>query len=423
MDSVSLMQRNFRNLYADAFWFGALSGTTVGFLAIFAARLGANSFQIGLLTAGPALVNLAVSLPAARWLESRPLIGASFWSAALSRVGYFALILLPWFFNQHDQIRSMIWITLYISLPATVWVIGFNALFAEVVPSQYRAEVVGKRNALLAISMTIATLLSGFLLERIIFPLNYQVVFALGALGAAMSAYHLALLRPAPAPASLAFRTNGLAFLGVAQFRNLLRRVEQLPLGGGTALRSFLHLDLLRGRLGIFMAAYLLVYLFQYLCIPLFPLAYVADLKLSDGMISLGSGLFYLMMFLVSLRLKWLAARFSHHQLLAAASIGLAAYPLMMGLARGPGMYLAASLAGGVISAVLSASLINRLMEVVPEQERAAGMAFHNLALNLGILVGSLTGPLMGEWLGYQGGLMLGAGLRLLAGLLMIWWG
>jgi len=421
MDSFSLMQRNFRNLYADAFWFGVLSGTTVAFLAIFAARLGASSFQIGLLTAGPALVNLAVSLPAARWMERRSLIEVSFWSAVLSRVGYFALILLPWIFNQHGQVRSMIWITLYISLPATLWVIGFNALFAEAVPSQYRAEVVGKRNALLAISMTIATLLSGLLLERITFPLNYQAVFGLGALGAALSAYHLALLRPAPR--SPLPRTNGLGLGGVAQFRSLLRKVEQLPLGGGTALRSFLHLDLLRGRLGSFMAAYLLVYTFQYLCIPIFPLVYVADLKLSDGMISLGSGLFYAMMFLVSLRLKWLAARFSHHQLLTAAAIGLASYPLIMGLARGPGLYLVGSITGGVVYAVLSASLVNRLMEVVPEQERAAGMAFHNLALNLGILAGSLTGPLLGGWLGNQEGLMLGAGLRLFAGLLMIWWG
>jgi predicted MFS family arabinose efflux permease len=209
----------------------------------------------------------------------------------------------------------------------------------------------------------------------------------------------------------------------LVHFRNTLRKVENLPLGGGTALRSFLHLDLLRGRLGLFMTSYLLVYLFQYLCIPLFPLVYVDTLKLTDGMISLGSGLFYASMFLVSLRLNWLARRFSHHQLLTATSIGLMAYPLLIGLARAPAMYLIGSLVGGINYAILSASQINRLMEVVPEQERAAGMAFHNLALNLGILVGSLAGPVMGEWIGYQEGLILGAGLRFLAGLLMIFWG
>lgn len=423
MDSFPLMQKNFRNLYADAFWSGVLAGSTAAFISIFAARLGANSFQIGLLTAGPALINLAVSMPAVSWLEGRPLIKASFWSAVLSRVGYFLLILLPSVFHPQNQVSAMIWITLYISLPATVLAISFNALFAELTPNQYRAEVVGKRNALLAVSMTVATLVSGLLLDRISFPLNYQVVFGLGALGVALSTYHLACLKPLPlAASSQAFKSNGLALGGLAQFRVMLRKVENLPLGGA-ALRSFLHLDLLRGRLGWFMTSYLLVYLFQYLCIPIFPLVYVQSLHLTDGMISVGNGLFYGSMFLVSLRLKRLAARFNHHQLFAASSISLTAYPLLIGLARGPTVYLLGSLAGGVSYALFSASLINRLMEVVPEQERPAGMAFHNLALNLGVLIGSLTGPALGEWAGYQEGLLIGAGLRFLVGLLVIVWG
>ena len=39
---------------------------TLAFVAIYAARLGATGFQISLLTAGPAVVNLFFSLPAGR---------------------------------------------------------------------------------------------------------------------------------------------------------------------------------------------------------------------------------------------------------------------------------------------------------------------------------------------------------------------
>lgn len=49
---------NLRQLYWDVLWFGVLAGSTIAFVAVYATRLGASSFQIGLLSAGPALVNL-----------------------------------------------------------------------------------------------------------------------------------------------------------------------------------------------------------------------------------------------------------------------------------------------------------------------------------------------------------------------------
>ena len=139
-------------------------------------------------------------------------------------------------------------------------------------------------------------------------------------------------------------------------------------------------------------------------------------------MISLGSGLFYGAMLLTSLRLKGWAVRYGHRRLLIVSAIALGSYPIIIGLASGPFLYWVASFLGGAIYGVVSASLINRLMEVVPEQQRAAGMSFHNLVLNLGILLGSLAGPFMGDHLGIQEALILTGGLRLLAGLLMIFW-
>jgi len=155
------LRANFHNLYLDVFWFGVLSGSTIAFVTIYAARLGASPFQISLLSAGPAVVNLVLSLPAGRWLENKALVPATFWSAALQRLGYLALIVLPWFFSDQWQIWAVILITLLMSIPGTLLAISFNALFAEAVPPDWRAEVVGKRNALMAVSLTATTLLSG----------------------------------------------------------------------------------------------------------------------------------------------------------------------------------------------------------------------------------------------------------------------
>lgn len=452
------LRSNFRHLYADIAWFGLLSGSVLAFLNIYAARLDASAAAIGLLTAGPAVVNLFFSLPAARWLEGRSFIPASFWSSLVQRLGYVVIAMLPGLYAEQVQVIGLIGITLLMSLPGTLLAISFNALLADTIPAEFRAEVVGRRNALLAVSMTLSTLVCGQVLDAVNFPRNYQIVFAIGAIGALCSTYHLGRLvprgtisdgswqttlrilvpgwgnKPAGAHPSIA-QDSGAAGSGAASSRvpeseargdqvrdepayNTRHARNGLSMGG-----SLLNVSLLRGSFGRFMAAYLLFYAFQYLVLPLFPLAFVNTLALSDGMISLGNGLFYGSMFLVSLRLNRLAHRFGHHRLLVAGTMGLALYPLLIGLARGVPLYLVASLFGGIVWAVLSASLINRLIERVPEDSRAAGMAFHNLALNLGILVGSLVGPVLGDWIGLDEAILLGAGLRFLAGVLMIWWG
>lgn len=413
MSSYTITRSNIRHLYADIFWFGLLSGSAMAFLNVYAARLGASGLQIGLLTAGPAIVNLWVSLPAGSWLEGRPLIPITFWTSLASRSLYVLLIFLPWLFDDRLQISVMIWLTLLLSFPGAILAISFNALFAGVIPENRRADVVGRRNAILAVSMILSTLLSGLILDHVVFPLNYQIVFAIGAVGGWMSSYHLGRLQATDAPAVDRANTPR-ADVDATQARLPTRPFLRLP-----AMR----LELLRGPFGRFMAAYFIFYTFQYLCLPLFPLAYVHDLKLTDGMISLGSGLFYVTMFLISLRLSRLANRFGHRALLAAAGMAFSVYPLLLGAARGPLLYWVASALGGLVWGTISASLINRLMERVPLQQRAAGMALHNLAFNLGILAGSLSGPALGEWLGVQPALLLGSGLRFLAGVLLLLWG
>ena len=413
------MQRNFRQLYADVFWYGLLSGSAIAFVTIFAARLGATSFQISLLAAGPAVVNLLVSLPAGLWLANRPAIRVTYRAAMLHRFGYLLLIPLPWLFGENTQIWALILITLAMSLPGAILAISFNALFAEVVPPDWRGEVVGRRNALMSISMVISTLLCGQLLDRIVFPTNYQLVFAIGVVGAAFSTYHLGRLRLDQAPAVFNDPPPGELPDGLDQLQ---------PVGSGRtsparAIRSMLRIDLLRTSFGTFLAVYLIFYIFQNMPLPLFPLVFVNELELSDGVISLGSTLFYLAMTLISLGLGRLSRRYGHYHMLVTGGLLYGLYPLIIGLARGAPLYYTASVVGGLVWGITSASLLNRLMEKAPEDERSASMALHNLVLNFGVLTGSLSGPLLAEVAGLQEALLIAAGLRLLAGILLKIWG
>jgi MFS family permease len=410
------LRSNFRALYADIFWFSVLAGSALGFLSIYLTRLGATAFQISLLTAVPAVVNLLFSLPAARWMERKNLFPVTFWSSVLHRSGYLLFIPLAWIFSNEQQIWAIVLLTLLMSIPGTTLAIGFTSMFADVVPPDWRAEVVGKRNALSAVSLTVTTLLSGQILDRVVFPLNFQIVFAIGVLGAGLSTYYLGkLVTPTGQPA----------------WRRVKPPTVSEPLSQAPRLRWWQQLNplkmtrisLLGPSFAWFMAVYLLFYTFQYMSIPLFPLVQVRILDLSNGMISLGSTLFFMVMTIVSLRMVEISTRLGHKRTLALGASLYGIYPLLMGLARGPALFWTASLLGGGVWAITNAGLVNRLMEKVPQNERTSGMALHNLVLNLGIMVGSLSGPLLGAWLGLQPALLVNSGLRFLAGLLFWIWG
>ncbi|MFO3797704.1 MAG: hypothetical protein ACK8QZ_10555, partial [Anaerolineales bacterium] len=109
----------FVHLYLDIAWFGVLNGTTLTFLNVYAARLGASGVQIGLLASLPALVNLLLALPAGHWLENQDVHKAVFWTSVFYRLGYFLFVFLPWLFVPPIQIQALIWLSLLMAIPLT----------------------------------------------------------------------------------------------------------------------------------------------------------------------------------------------------------------------------------------------------------------------------------------------------------------
>jgi predicted MFS family arabinose efflux permease len=424
IEKSSLHGENFRNLYADIAWYGLLAGSAIAFLTIYAARIGASSLQIGLLTAGPAVINLVFSLSAGRWLENRPFIPVTFWTSIVHRLGYLVLVPLPLLLSTQLQVWSLVLLTLVMSLPGTILAISFNSMFADVTPPDQRAQVVGRRNVVFAISVTLTTLLCGQILDRVIFPLNYQVVFAAGVFGALLSSYHLGRLRKAnqAPPLRLGKPMGDFARPGSLRFPDAVRLSTGLRFLTRSSGRPLLRLDLLRSSFGPFLAAYFLFYTFQFLPLPLFPLFYVNELNLSDGAISLGTALFHFLVVMGSLRLGHWSARFGHRWIMVTGALLFGSYPLLLALSTSATLFWVASITGGFIWAILNGGMVNRLMERVPEDDRPAHMALHNLALNLGILIGSLAGPLLAEWIGLRDALWVASALRILGGVLLFLW-
>ncbi|GIV76885.1 MAG: hypothetical protein KatS3mg050_1279 [Litorilinea sp.] len=286
----------FLHLYWDIAWFGILAGSSMAFLSVYAARLGADAFQIGLLNAGPAAVGLLFTMPAGHWLRRRSVGKAVFWSAVAGRIHYLWWIFLPLLLPAQSQIWLFILLVLLMTIPGTVLAVGFNALYAAAVPPEWRSHVVGIRNALLSLVYVATSLLCGYILDHTPLHTGYAIIFGLGFVGAVMSTVHLWFLRqttPEELPEEETIRAPLGDFARPGHIRLLgLNLRTAVGLRAFTRSRDLLRLEVLQGRYGRVVAALFAFHFAQYLPIPIFPLYWVEQLHFNDGSISLGTAAF-----------------------------------------------------------------------------------------------------------------------------------
>jgi MFS family permease len=415
-DVPTEFRSNFLHLYLDIAWFGVLSGSAVNFLNIYAARIGATGFQIGLIGAMSAVVSLFLAIPAGRWLQSRYMGKAIFWTSVFYRVGFIFFIFLPWLFHEQGQIWAIITITFLMAIPLTPLGVGFNALFAEAVPSEYRAHVAGNRNIMLSIAFMITSLISGYILDNFTFPSGYQIVFAIGAFGAGMSSLHLYFVRP------LNVNTN----LSIKNERTIQAQPEPVSIKTTPSPRniiSTLRLDIWETSFRRILLCMLGFHLTQYIAIPIFPLYYVNELHLNDDHIGIGTALFYLTVLIGSTQLRNFVHRSGNKNVTAWGVIGMAMYPFLLSMSSAVWHFYGISLIGGIVFALLNGAYANYMLEHIPANDRPSYLAWYNIALNVAVLLGSLGGPAIADLLGLSNSLILFAILRLFAGLAILKWG
>ncbi len=410
---------NFNNLILDIAWFGVLNGSAIAFVAVYATRLGANAFQLGLLNATPAVVNLMFALPAGRWLQSRPLSRATFATSILHRLFYLVWVFLPLLFTSQGQVWALVALTVLMSIPGTALAIGFNGMFAAAVPPEWRGQIVGTRNAAYALTSIVVTLACGRLLDVLPFPLGYQVVFAIGALGAAMSSLHLWRIRPAdehrrPGTGHSLGDWADPGESGAAQSLRLSVGLRFLTRANPLSSRWFNPLRDLTFRKVLFLV--LAMHLALFLAVPLFPLFLVREIQLSDQFIGLGNSIFYVALFVASAQLDGVTRRFGNRRTMALGIIVISLYPAILSQATGPTLYPLASIMGGAGWALAGGAVGNYVLEKTPDDSRPSYLAWYNMSLQAGILLGSLIAPALAGWWGLTIGLLFAAACRFLIG-------
>jgi MFS family permease len=401
-------QSNFIHLYLDIAWFGVLSGTAVNFLNVYATRLGASGLQVGLLTAMAAVVNLFLAIPAGRWIEKRHTGRAVFWSSVLFRLGYALWIPLPWLFDAQGQIWALIVLAFLMAIPLTPLGVGFNALFAEAVPDRFRAQVAGTRNITFAIAYMLSSVAAGYILKILPFTEGYQVLFAIGAFGAAISSYHLYHVRPLEETSPLP---------------SLPKLVSTTQANSPSGIKSTLRLDIWKTPFRNVLHALFLFHLVHYLSGPVYPLFNVRVLHLSDNQIGIGTAFYYLSVLISSTQFRRIAQHYGHKKVTGWGVAGMSLYPFMLAGTQAIWQFYVVSFLGGILFALVNAAHINYMLENIPPDDRPSHLAWYTIILNIAILGSSIAGPAIAEVTGLINALIIFGMLRFLSGLAILKWG
>ncbi len=386
-------EANTRYLYQEIAWWGILSGLASSFLSVFVLRLGGSNTLIGLLTSLPALITVLSLVPAGRLVErQRSRLRVVLLSNVLIRLTYLLVALVPLVFVTF-RAEVVVAVVILGTIPASMSVVAFPSMLADVVPLERRARVVGLRNFLLSLTSTLAVLLGGWFLELVSFPANFQWLFAAGFVTSLASTYYVSRLKvpdaPMPPPMAAAPRMQ------------LARRLRD-HLGMLAGNRAF-------GRFALCAFAY---HWGLYLTIPLYSIYWVRYLHASDSWIGfIGMVLGAVTALAFPFWGRQVSRRGTRKVLLVSAFAGTL-YPILTGLSPTVEALLVAAVVGGVATAGFGLSLFNRLLEVTPDERRPSFLAAYNVLINVAVFVAPLIGTGLIDSIGIVNALLLGGLLR-----------
>ena len=260
----SVEERNVRNVIVDGIGVGIASGIGT-FLSVFLVRLGASSFQVGLLTAMPAMTGMLLAIAVSRFLERQRNI-VPWYSRArfLVLMSYVVTGLIP--FLSRDQAPNLIIaVWALATLPQTIVNVAFTVVMAQVAGPNRRYYLMSRRWSILGFTNAVVVASVGRFLDVVAFPINYQIAFLASFVGGLLSLiFSSRITIPDRQPEAEADAEGGLARL-----RTQLGVIRESPRFARFLMSQFVF------RWGLSMA------------IPLLPLYWVRQLNASDTAIGL----------------------------------------------------------------------------------------------------------------------------------------
>lgn len=393
----SQVERNTWYLYVEVFW-AALLSAAAAFNAPFAVRLGASNAMIGWLSSIPSLIAVAVLIPSARFLERKANRAPWVWgSLFIARLGYGVIAIFPWLLAAH-RAEAMVGLLIAISVPSTFFSAGFNPLLADVVPERDRARVFANRNMIVSATVAVLTYAAGRWLEAAPrigwadFPVNYQVMYIAGFVGAVLSSANLLRIK---VPESKVVGRKARVRTGKPSLAHLRFALQEN--------RDFVRIILNT-----------LVFNFgAWLVGPLYIIFFIRELGATDGWIGLNSTLANVGVIAgYALWRRWIRKLGYARTLLVTVPLA-SSYAFLVSLFPN----LTAILAWGVwinlVNPGVDLSHFNILLKLCPEERRASYIATFSTMMNVGAFIGPMIGVALTSVLDIRVLLLIGGAIRL----------
>jgi Na+/melibiose symporter-like transporter len=392
VDATPLQRLNFLNVQIDAIGIG-IASAAAQFLPIFFTRLGATNFQVGLLTAMPALSGLVLAIIVGRFLQTRRQIVPWFSVARLLVISAYALTgLVPFFVPEELAVPAVLLIWLFATIPQIVVNVAFSVVMNAVAGPAKRYELMSRRWSLLGLTTALTVAITGQVLDRLDFPINYQIVFMGLSLGGLISYYFSSHIRlpDAEVPPGIT---------GLSLGSRLKENYELIK-----KERPFLSFNLKRF---VFLTG-------QSLAIPLFPLYYVRVLQASNSWIGLiataQTSVMLIGYFFWTRQSRRRGSRF----VLLWTTLGLSLFPAMVASTRQIEWIVVIAGLGGILQAGIDLVFFDELMKTVPEESCATFVSYAQSIQYLSSFIAPLIGTSLATWIGIPGAMLVSTGIRLL---------
>ncbi len=394
---LSSENRNIINFTIDTALQGLMMGGIFNFLSVFVVRLNATNLLVGLLTSLPALVMALYSIPAGHIVErQRNLVRYTNLVRLFHRGSFLLIAVLPFFVEQGlAEIIVIIWALK--SLPATLLESSWMAVVAEVIPPERRARVNGVRWAILSVVTAISTATFGYILERLPFPLNYQIVFFISSIGGTLGIYFFGQLRiPENVPPA---------------------RKEKLHLPLKQRVQDYLRAMNVPAFVNYEIAATALRFGAN-LPVSLYSIYWIRHLGAGDvwiGWQATAGKVALIFGYVIWGRL--ISHRGYRLPLLICTTL-LGLYPILTGLARDQLWLPFIAIVQGFFSTGIDISFFDTLLTVSPADRRPSFIALNTMLANLTLFLAPLVGTWLADWIGIPGIFFIAGGFHFLTTLL-----
>jgi MFS family permease len=388
--ALQIQKKNFRYVQIDAIGVG-LASAAGPFLPVFLTKLNATPTQIGLLTTMPGVTGLFLALIVGRFLQTRSNIVPWFSVARLAVLSCYALTgLVPFFVPDEYVVVAILLIWAFATIPQTMVAIAFSVVMNAVAGPQGRYALMSRRWSILGLTSAITAAIVGQVLDLIVFPHNYQLVFLGLSFGGLISYYfssHI-VLPEAKVPDQFTGKFSR------DSIKHYSRLVLNEPAFVSFSLKRFVFLS------GVALAA------------PLFPLYYVKVVQASNGAI----GLITTASTAVALIGYYFWPRQSRKRgsrfVLLCTTFGVSLYPALTAMTTNEHAIVLFAGLNGIFQAGLDLVFFDELMKTVPVEYSATFVSLAQSMQYLSTIASPLIGTFLAGYIGLAGALLVSAGIR-----------